>query len=71
MEWATLDLAGSGDRTAASGPFDYDRFAAEVGTVVDALGKPFVIVGQSMGAVVAVSVWKYGGGYPIGPVWVT
>jgi pimeloyl-ACP methyl ester carboxylesterase len=53
IEWVTLDLAGCGDRTEANGPFDYDRFAAEVGSVTDTLGKPFVIVGQSMGATVA------------------
>ncbi|MEU9337161.1 alpha/beta hydrolase [Streptomyces sp. NPDC048290] len=52
-EYITLDLAGSGDRAAADGPFTYDRFAAEVGAVVDAVGRPFVIVGQSMGAAVA------------------
>jgi pimeloyl-ACP methyl ester carboxylesterase len=53
IECVTLDLAGCGDRTAASGPFGYDRFAEEVSSVVDALGKPFVIVGQSMGTAVA------------------
>ncbi|MFE4994263.1 alpha/beta fold hydrolase [Streptomyces mirabilis] len=53
IECVTLDLAGSGDRTQASGPFTYDRFAAEVGAVADALGKPFVIVGQSLGSGVA------------------
>ncbi|MGW7427526.1 alpha/beta fold hydrolase [Streptomyces sp. NPDC054813] len=53
IECVTLDLAGCGDRDAADGPHDYDRFAAEAGAVVDALGKPFVIVGHSMGAAVA------------------
>ncbi|MEU9370609.1 alpha/beta hydrolase [Streptomyces avermitilis] len=53
IECLTLDLAGSGDRTQASGPFTYDRLADEVGAVADALGKPFVIVGQSMGSAVA------------------
>ncbi|MFJ3307349.1 alpha/beta fold hydrolase [Streptomyces sp. NPDC086549] len=53
LEWVTLELAGCGDRTEASGPFDYDRFAAEVGSVTAALGKDFVMVGQSMGAAVA------------------
>ncbi|MFF7187413.1 alpha/beta fold hydrolase [Streptomyces sp. NPDC008222] len=53
VECVTLDLAGCGDRTAAGGPFGYERFADEVGAVVDALGKPFVIVGQSMGSAVA------------------
>ncbi|MFD9003082.1 alpha/beta fold hydrolase [Streptomyces sp. NPDC059582] len=53
IECVTLDLAGCGDRDTADGPYDYDRFADEVGAVVDALGKPFVIVGHSMGAAVA------------------
>lgn len=53
IECVTLDLAGCGDRTTASGPFDYDRFAEEVGSVADALDKPFVLVGHSMGAAVA------------------
>ncbi|MBJ2154279.1 alpha/beta fold hydrolase [Variovorax sp. IB41] len=48
-----VDLAGMGARVADEGPFDLDRFAADVGAVVDALAKPFVIVGQSMGAQVA------------------
>jgi pimeloyl-ACP methyl ester carboxylesterase len=48
-----LDLAGMGDRAGATGPFTYERFAADVGFVVDTIGKPFVIVGQSMGAPVA------------------
>ncbi|MFJ5269801.1 alpha/beta fold hydrolase [Streptomyces sp. NPDC088358] len=53
IECVTLDLAGCGDRDAVGGPYDYDRFADEAGRVVDALGKPFVIVGHSMGAAVA------------------
>ncbi|MEV6057470.1 alpha/beta fold hydrolase [Streptomyces sp. NPDC052107] len=53
VERVTLDLAGCGDRTEASGPFAYERFAAEVGSVVDAVGKRFVVVGQSLGAAVA------------------
>ncbi|MFF4136437.1 alpha/beta fold hydrolase [Streptomyces mirabilis] len=48
----TLGLAKS-DRTQASGPFTYARFADEVRAVADALGKPFVIVGQSLGSAVA------------------
>ena len=48
-----VDLAGSGDRHGAEGPFDYQRLAHDVGAVVDAVGKPFVIVGHSMGAPVA------------------
>jgi alpha-beta hydrolase superfamily lysophospholipase len=53
IEAVQLDLAGSGVRVDTSGPFTYARFAADVGTVVDRLAKPFVIVGQSMGAPVA------------------
>jgi pimeloyl-ACP methyl ester carboxylesterase len=53
IETIQLDLAGLGDRAGASGPFTYDQLAAEVGAVVDRVGKPFVIVGQSMGAPIA------------------
>ena len=44
---------GSGARGDAEGPFDYDRFATDVGAVVDHIGKPFVIVGHSMGSAIA------------------
>jgi pimeloyl-ACP methyl ester carboxylesterase len=47
-EIVRLELAGFGDRTEASGPFTYDRFAADLAAVVDALDKPFVLVGHSM-----------------------
>jgi len=47
-EIVRLDLAGFGDRSAANGPFTYDRFAADLTAVVDALDKPFVLVGHSM-----------------------
>ena len=53
IETVQLDLAGSGDQAHESGPFASRRFAADVGAVVDGLAKPFVIVGQSMGAPVA------------------
>ncbi|MFF3518006.1 alpha/beta fold hydrolase [Streptomyces sp. NPDC002573] len=53
IEHVTLDLAGCGDRSQASGPFTYARFADEAGAVVDEIGKPFVIVGHSMGSAVA------------------
>src|ERR1700716_500225 len=53
LETVQLDLAGMGDRAGASGPFTYERSAADVGVVVDTVGKPFVIVGQSMGAPIA------------------
>ncbi|MET7296647.1 alpha/beta hydrolase [Streptomyces griseoloalbus] len=52
-EYVQLDLAGSGDRTGAGGPFDLERFARDVGAVVEALDKPFVLVAQSMGTLVA------------------
>jgi pimeloyl-ACP methyl ester carboxylesterase len=53
VETIRVDLYGCGGQADASGPFSYDRLAAEVGAVVDRLGKPFVIVGQSMGAAIA------------------
>jgi pimeloyl-ACP methyl ester carboxylesterase len=53
FERVQVDLAGCGDRAVASGPFTYERYAADVGATVDALDKPFVIVGQSMGAAIA------------------
>jgi pimeloyl-ACP methyl ester carboxylesterase len=53
VERVQLDLPGCGERASASGPFTYERYAADVGAVVDALEKPFVIVGHSMGAAIA------------------
>jgi pimeloyl-ACP methyl ester carboxylesterase len=53
FEHVQIDLPGCGDRASASGPFTYERYAADVGAVVDELEKPFVIVGQSMGAAIA------------------
>ncbi len=50
FETVRLDLAGFGDRTDASGPFTLDRFASDLSAVVDALDKPFVLVGHSMAA---------------------
>ncbi|MEV6041216.1 alpha/beta hydrolase [Nonomuraea sp. NPDC052116] len=50
VETVHLDLAGMGERTDASGPFTLDRFASEVGAVVDVLGTPAVLIGQSMAA---------------------
>jgi pimeloyl-ACP methyl ester carboxylesterase len=49
-EIVQVDLAGFGDRPEAAGPFTYDRFAADLSAVVDAVGKPFVLVGHSMAA---------------------
>src|SRR5437773_4115630 len=48
-----VDLAGMGARAHEPGPFTLDRFADDVGRQVEALGKPVVLVGQSMGAQVA------------------
>jgi pimeloyl-ACP methyl ester carboxylesterase len=53
VETIRVDLYGCGEQADASGPFSYDRLAAEAGAVVDRLGKPFVIVGQKMGAAIA------------------
>lgn len=53
FEYVQLDLAGSGDRTSSDGPFDLNRFAHDVGAVVEALDKPVVLVAQSMGTLVA------------------
>jgi len=50
FETVQLDLAGFGDRTRAAGPFTFDRFAADLLAVVDAVDKPFVLVGHSMAA---------------------
>ncbi|WP_328606958.1 alpha/beta hydrolase [Amycolatopsis sp. NBC_00345] len=50
FETVQVDLAGFGDRTRANGPFTFDRFAADLLAVVDAVDKPFVLVGHSMAA---------------------
>ena len=50
FEIVRLDLAGFGDRSEAAGPFTFDRFAADLSAVVDAVDKPFVLVGHSMAA---------------------
>ena len=50
FETVRLNLAGFGDRTQANGPFTFDRFAADLLAVVDAVDKPFVLVGHSMAA---------------------
>lgn len=50
FEIVRLDLAGFGDRSEATGPFTFDRFAADLSAVVDAVDKPFVLVGHSMAA---------------------
>jgi len=48
FETVQFDQAGFGDRAGAAGPVTLDRFAADLGAVVDAVGKPFVLVGHSM-----------------------
>jgi pimeloyl-ACP methyl ester carboxylesterase len=50
FETVQVDLAGFGARTQATGPFTFDRFAADLLAVVDAVDKPFVLVGHSMAA---------------------
>ncbi|MEU6088373.1 alpha/beta fold hydrolase [Streptomyces sp. NPDC047085] len=52
VETVQLDLAGHGERTEADGPFTLDRLASEVRAVVDSLGKPVVLVGQSLGTLI-------------------
>ncbi len=53
FETVQFDQAGFGDRTAATGPVTHDRFAADLSAVIDAIGKPFVLVGHSMAGPVA------------------
>jgi pimeloyl-ACP methyl ester carboxylesterase len=48
FETVQFNQAGFGDRTAATGPVTLDRFAADLSAVVDAIGKPLVLVGHSM-----------------------
>jgi pimeloyl-ACP methyl ester carboxylesterase len=49
-----LDLRGAGASNAAPGPFTVERFAADAGDLIDALGlDPAVVIGHSMGATVA------------------
>src|SRR5260370_20721992 len=50
FETVRFDLPGFGERTEATGPYSFDRFAADVLAVVDAVDKPFVLVGHSMAA---------------------
>ncbi|TQC49660.1 alpha/beta hydrolase [Rhodococcus sp. WS4] len=48
-----IDLAGTGSRSSDAGPFTLERFARDLTATVDAQGKECVLVGQSMGALVA------------------
>ena len=49
----TLDLPGMGKAADDPGPFSLDRLAQAVASVVDAVGRPTVLVGHSMGAQIA------------------
>lgn len=50
LQKVTLDLPGMGRLNADDGEISLERYASEVGAVLKELGKPTVIVGQSMGA---------------------
>jgi pimeloyl-ACP methyl ester carboxylesterase len=71
IDTVQLDLAGMEERAGASGPFTYEHFVADVGVVVDAVGKPFVIVGHSMGAPIAELVAPYHPAQALGLVLLT
>src|SRR5258708_13189497 len=49
LQKVTLDLPGMGRLNADDGEISLERYASEVGAVLKELGKPTVIVGQSMG----------------------
>jgi pimeloyl-ACP methyl ester carboxylesterase len=53
VELIQVDLAGMGERSSEDGPYTLERFAADVASTVLRIGKPVVLVGQSMGAQVA------------------
>jgi pimeloyl-ACP methyl ester carboxylesterase len=48
FETIQFDQAGFGDRHEPSGPINFDLFAGELAAVVEAVDKPFVLVGHSM-----------------------
>jgi len=50
FETIQFDQAGFGDRAEPSGPINFDLFAGDLAAVVDAVDKPFVLVGHSMAA---------------------
>ncbi len=53
VEKVSFDLPGMGGDAAAAGPFSYARYTDHVEAVVRDLDRPVVLVGQSMGSVVA------------------
>jgi pimeloyl-ACP methyl ester carboxylesterase len=53
-----IDLPGTG-RSGAGDPFSMQRWIDELGELVTArIGEPVVIVGHSMGTIVALNVWQ-------------
>jgi len=50
VERIRVDLAGMGDRANDEGQHTLDRFAADIATVIEAIDKPVVPIGQRMGA---------------------
>jgi pimeloyl-ACP methyl ester carboxylesterase len=52
-EFIQVDLAGCGVRADAPGPYSYERLANDTSQIAASVNKPFVIVGQSMGAAVS------------------
>src|SRR5258708_10712222 len=53
LQKVTFDRPGMGRLNADDGEISLERYASEVGAVLKELGKPTVIVGQSMGAQVS------------------
>ena len=50
FETIQFDQAGFGDRAEPTEPINFDLFAGDLAAVVDAVDKPFVLVGHSMAA---------------------
>ena len=50
FETIQFDQAGFGDRAEPTGPINFDLFVGDLAAVVDAVDKPFVLVGHSMAA---------------------
>jgi pimeloyl-ACP methyl ester carboxylesterase len=50
FETVRFDQAGFGGRSEPSGPITLDVFTADLSAVIDAVDKPFVLVGHSMAA---------------------